>query len=92
MPPTGHHTEAESSTTAEPDSTTEFFLSVSLTNSGESRTHGEHHGEKVDSLDLQEEILVVSAICLHIPSNDLSGKYFIILLINKTINLLLYFC
>lgn len=38
---------------------------------GPSRTHGEFHGEKKDSLDSPEETPVVSATWPHIQTNDL---------------------
>jgi len=70
MPPTGHPTRAEFSTTARPPSTTEFYLSELLTNTGGSRTHGEPPGEKKDLSDSPEATLVASATSLHIPLND----------------------
>ncbi len=72
MPPTGLLTNQEFSITVPPNSTTVSSLSVLLTNTGESRTHGLPHGVKVDLSDLLEETLAVSATSLHIPTNDLT--------------------
>lgn len=51
MPPTGHPTNQESSTTATRTSTTEFFWLELLTTTGKSKTLGELHGEIKASLD-----------------------------------------
>lgn len=70
MPPTGHPTGAEFSTTARLPLTTVFCSSVSVINTGGSRTHGEPLGESKDSSDLLEEIPAVSVTLPHIPPPD----------------------
>lgn len=64
MPPTGAHTDQESSATAVQESTTPSSSSESSVETGRSRTHGELHGERQDSLDSILETLAVSA---HMP-------------------------
>lgn len=70
MPATGHNTAQEYLPTVEQDLTTESPWSESMTQSGPSRTHGDHLGEKEDSSDWPEETPVVSATWLHIQTND----------------------
>lgn len=66
MPPTGAYTKAVSSTTASLVLTTVSFLPVlMLTETGKSETLGEPHGENQDTLDLPQEIPVVSAMLPH---------------------------
>jgi hypothetical protein len=43
-------------------------------NSGELKTLGEPLGESLDSSDLPEETLAVSATLLHIPPNDFDNQ------------------
>ena len=72
MLPTGHPTNQVFSITAKLPSTTVSSQSVLVINIGKSRTLGELHGEKVDSSDLPQETLAVSATLLHIQQNDLA--------------------
>ena len=74
MPPTGHPTRAEFSITARLPSTTVSYLSELVINSGELKTLGEPLGESLDSSDLPEETLAVSATLLHIPPNDFDNQ------------------
>ena len=59
---TGQPTNQESSTTVPPQSITPSFWSVSSVDHGKSKTHGEPHGEKPDTLDLLEETPVESVL------------------------------
>lgn len=64
---TGVHTEAESSQTVPPTSTTLCLWLVPVKTHGQSKIVGELHGEKMDILDLKKETLVMSATDHHIP-------------------------
>lgn len=75
MPPTGLHTKQESSTTVQPDLTTESFWSESQINTGKSRTHGDQDGDKADSSISLEETPVVSATSPHIQTNENNDFY-----------------
>jgi hypothetical protein len=70
MPPTGHHTRVEFSTTARPPLTTESSLLVLMEITGLLRTLGELPGERKDSSDSLKETLAVSATLPHTPPND----------------------
>jgi len=70
MLPTGQPTRAEFSTTARLPLTTVSYSSVSVTNTGGSRTHGEPPGVRKDSSDLLEETPAVSVTLPHIPPPD----------------------
>gem|GEM_PF-4938510 len=80
MPLTGHHTNQVFSTTVKLPLTTVFFWSVLHLIHGKSRTLGEPHGEKVDTLDLPEETPVVSVTLLHTQRNDLNRFTFVFVL------------
>ncbi len=58
----GVFTEVESCQTAQPTLITEFFSLDTVTNSGKLKIHGEQDGEKVDILELPEEILALFAV------------------------------
>ena len=60
MPQSGVNTKVELLALAVKPSTTESCWSVSLTAHGESRTHGDKAGEKVDMSDFKEETPVLS--------------------------------
>lgn len=76
MPPTGHPTNPEFSTTARPPSTTVSSLSDLLILIGLSRTHGEPHGERTDMSDSPEETHAVSATLPH-TLNDYESNPFL---------------
>lgn len=71
MPLTGQPTKEEFSTIVLPDLTTESFWSEFQMKPGKLKTHGEPHGEKVDSSESLEETPVVSVTLPHIQTNDL---------------------
>jgi hypothetical protein len=81
MLPIGQHTEVESLTIVLLNLTMVLPLLETVLNSGKLKIHGEHLGEKVDSLDLLQETLAVFVPWPHIQTNDLSDKYIIDLLI-----------
>ena len=70
MLPTGAPTELVSSIAAEPLSTTPSCWSVSSVDPGKSRTLGELDGERLDTSDLLEVTLAVSAPTLEFILND----------------------
>lgn len=74
---TGQDINQVSSTTVKLPLTTVSFWSVSQLMLGKSRTLGEPHGEKVDSLELPEETPVVSVTSPHTQTNDLNRFTFV---------------
>ena len=76
MPPTGHPTRVEFSTTAKLPLTTESPSSELAMVAGLSKTPGDPAGERRDSSDLQLETLAESAMWPHIPTNDSENKLF----------------